>query len=127
MKLEFAYSFPRECGHVAFTNRKSEGELQAPGSFATTVTALTAVELGIKQEHHTLNRKQIQPHCEGTRCWQSGKKATQALTINMAAQCLPAGFSSERDTTHCVGRKRYQGRDYDLQLPVKCRIERRVN
>lgn len=32
-----------------------KGELQALGSFVTTATALTAVDLRIKQEHHTLN------------------------------------------------------------------------
>lgn len=73
MNLAFAYSFPQECGHVAFTNRKSEGELRALGSFATTATALTAVEMGIKQEFHTLNHKQIWARSRGTPCWQSVK------------------------------------------------------
>lgn len=56
---------------MAFTNRKSEGELQALGSFATTATALIAVDSGIKQEHHALNHKQILARSRGTPCWQN--------------------------------------------------------
>lgn len=69
--LHLLTALPQECGHVAFTNRKSEGELQALGSFATASTALTAVDSEIKQEHHTLNHKQILAHSRGTPCWQN--------------------------------------------------------
>lgn len=49
MKLHLFTALPQECGHVAFANMKSKDEsTKLWAVFATTATALTSVDLGLR-------------------------------------------------------------------------------
>lgn len=95
--FEFAYSFRVWSWHSPAENQRVSLKLWTA---LPPQPQLKAVHSGIKQEHHTLNHKQILACSRGTPCWRNAAQRMQpVVTINMAAWSLSADAGDEAAVT----------------------------